>query len=171
MPSLIIIENKIFLIRGFRVMLDSDLAELYGVQTKVLNQAVKRNIDRFPAEFMFQLSDLELDSLRSQFVTSIESKGGRRYNPYVFTEHGVLMLSNVLNSKKAIAVSIQIIKVFNKLREFALSNQELARQLKQLEQTFINYALDNNANIDEIFKQLAYLTDITKPAKIGFKAE
>ena len=120
MPEIIpieIIENKIYVIRGQKIMLDSDLANLYAVETKVLNQAVNRNIDRFPEDFMFQLADSEWETLRSQFVTSKESKGGRRYNPYVFTEYGVLMLSNVLNSKKAVAVSIQIVRVFAKLKE------------------------------------------------------
>jgi len=161
-----IIENKIFLIRGQRVMLDSDLAELYGVETKRLNEAVKRNIERFPAEFMFQLSNNEWDDLRSQFATF--DKVIRKYKPYVFTEYGVLMLSNILNSKKAIAVSIQIIKVFTKLRELALTNKEVFQRLDELERKLISHARDNNADIEELFKQIGYLHDITKPKQIGF---
>lgn len=163
------IENKIFVIRNHKVMIDSDLAKLYGVQTKVLNQAVNRNKERFSENFMFRLSDDEWITLRSQFVTSKENKGGRRYNPYVFTEHGVLMLSNILNSKKAIAVSIQMVNIFIKLRELALGQNELSLQLRELEQRFIQYSRDTNLEIEEIFKQLDYLKDITKPSQIGFK--
>src|SRR5690349_13363716 len=104
--------NKIHFLRGQNVMLDSDLAELYEVETKVLNQAVNRHPDRFPPDFMFQLSDEEWSNLRSQIVTS--SLGGRRYAPKVFTEHGVLMLSSVLNSPKAIQVNIQIVRIFTR---------------------------------------------------------
>jgi phage regulator Rha-like protein len=163
-----IIENKIFVIRDHKVMVDRDLAELYGVGTKVLNQAVKRNKKRFPENFMFQLTDEEWNLLRSQIVTSKELRGGRRYNPYVFTEHGVLMLSNILNSEKAIAVSIQIVNIFIKLRELALGQNEMSIQLRDLEQRFIQYSRDTSLDVEEIFKQLDYLKDITKPTKIGF---
>ncbi|MDD3013167.1 MAG: ORF6N domain-containing protein [Candidatus Gastranaerophilales bacterium] len=169
--SVEIIENKIFVIRDHKVMIDRDLAELYGVQTKVLNQAVSRNKDRFPENFMFQLTDAEWILLRSQIVTSTESKGGRRYNPYVFTEYGVLMLSNILNSKKAVAVSIQIVNAFIKLREMALANNDLAKQLNEIEQRFIQYSRDTNLEIEEIFTQLDYLKDITKPSEIGFRTK
>ena len=111
------IERKIYLIRGCKVMLDSDLAELYQVPTKVLNQAVRRNFDRFPSDFMFQLNEEELENLRSQIVTSKVGRGGRRYIPYAFTEHGVAMLSSVLSSKRAIALNILIIR-----RLFACEN-------------------------------------------------
>jgi hypothetical protein len=164
-----VIEHKIFVIRGQRVMIDRDLAELYGVKTFVLNQAVKRNIGRFPQDFMFQLTDDEWEVLISQIVISNEGRGGRRFNPYVFTEQGVAMLSSVLKSERAIAVNVQIIRTFVKLREFAITHKELAIRLNELEKIFISYAKDNNTNIEEIFKQLAYLTDITKPEKIGFK--
>ena len=164
-----IIENKIFVIRGQKVMLDSDLANLYDVETKVLNQAVNRNMDKFPPDFMFELVQQEWDFLRSQFVTSKERRGGRRYLPKVFTEHGVLMLSNLLNSKKAITVSIQIVRTFVKLRELSLTNKEVFQRLDEFERTLISYARENNANIEEIFQQLGYLHDITKPEKIGFK--
>lgn len=166
-----IIENKIYIIRGHKVMLDSDLANLYGVETKVLNQAVKRNADRFPKDFMFQITDDEWIPLRSQIVTSMESKGGRRYNPCVFTEYGVLMLSNVLNSKKAINVSIQIVRVFAKLKEAALTNNELSQRLDELEKRFINYEKETNVEIEEVFNQLRYLSDGIKPDKIGFKTD
>lgn len=167
-----IIENKIFVIRGHKVMLDSDLAKLYNVETKVLNQAVKRNIKRFPDEFMFQMTQEEFSDLKSQFVTS--SWGGKRKLPYAFTEHGVLMLSSVLNSEKAIQINIQIIKVFNKLRQISLTHKELSGRLDELEKSFINYTKENNIDIEEILLQLKYLTEITQTkqtGQIGFKTE
>lgn len=114
------IENKIYLIRGQKVMLDSDLAELYSITTKVFNQAVKRNLERFPEDFMFQLTDNESKILRSQIVTS--SWGGVRYLPNAFTEHGVLMLSSVLNSPRAIQVNIQIMRIFARIRQMLTDN-------------------------------------------------
>jgi hypothetical protein len=113
-----LIERKIYTIRGAKVMLDSDLADLYQVPTKVLNQAVRRNLDRFPADFMFQLTEEEVENLRSQIVTSSTGHGGRRYQPYAFTEHGVAMLSSVLASKRAISLNILIIRAFVRLREY-----------------------------------------------------
>jgi hypothetical protein len=129
-----IIENKILLIRGKKVMLDSDLALMYGAETKVLNQAVKRNIDRFPEDFMFQLNKNEALNLKSQIVTS--SWGGIRKLPFVFTEQGVAMLSSVLNSKKAIAVNVQIIRTFVKLREMVISNKELRIKIEEMERKY-----------------------------------
>lgn len=126
-----IIEKKIFLIRSMNVMLDKDLAELYGVETRVLVQAVKRNIDRFPEDFMFQLTKEEFENLRSQIVTS--SWGGRRYLPYVFTEQGVAMLSSVLNSKRAIQVNISIMRVFVNIRKLVSANRVMLTKLNQLE--------------------------------------
>ena len=126
------IEKAILLIRGQKVLLDSDLAELYEVETKVLIQAVKRNIDRFPADFMFQLSTAEFDHLRSQSVTS-SSWGGLRRPPYAFTEQGVAMLSSVLRSERAVAVNIEIMRTFVKLRQLIASHSELARRLDDLE--------------------------------------
>ncbi len=131
-----IVEGKILLIRGQKVMLDSDLAELYGVETKVLIQAVKRNINRFPEDFMFQLNNQEVISLRSQFVTSKSGRGGRRYNPYVLTEQGVAMLSSVLNSERAIEVNIMIMRAFVKMREMIVSHKDLARKLEELEKKY-----------------------------------
>jgi len=126
--------SKIYLIRGLKVMLDRDIAELYGVETRVLNQAVRRNIKRFPCDFMFQLTKDEFDNLISQFVTS--SWGGARKMPTAFTEHGVAMLSSVLNSKRAIEVNIQIIRAFNHLRKVIISNKDLINKIKQLEEIF-----------------------------------
>lgn len=129
-----IIEHKIYIFRGKKTMVDSDLAELYGVKTKDLNKTVARNKDRFPEDFMFQLNKEEFEILRFQFGTS--SYGGRRYLPYVFTEQGVAMLSSVLNSKKAIQVNIQIIRTFYKLREMIVSNKELSRKIEDLERKY-----------------------------------
>ncbi len=129
-----IIQNKIFLIRERKVMFDLDLALLYRVETKVLIQTVKRNLRRFPSDFMFQLSKKEYENLRSQFVTS--SWGGRRYLPFVFTEQGVAMLSSVLNSDRAVDVNIQIMRVFIKLREMMISHKDLARKIEDLERKF-----------------------------------
>lgn len=125
------IENKIFLIRGKKVMLDTDLAELYRVETRTLIQSIKRNIERFPEDFMFQLTKEESESLRSQSV--ISKRGGRRYLPYAFTEQGVSMLSSVLNSKQAIQVNIQIMRTFTKLREMIESHKDLRKKIEDME--------------------------------------
>lgn len=127
------IENAIYLIRGEKVMLDRDLALLYEVETKVLNRAVKRNLQRFPSDFMFQLTADEAFVLRCQIGTSNEGRGGRRYLPYVFTEQGVAMLSSVLNSERAILVNIEIMRAFVKLRQLLASNAELSHRLEELE--------------------------------------
>jgi phage regulator Rha-like protein len=132
------IERAILSIRGEKVMLDNDLAELYGVETKVLNQAVKRNIERFPADFMFQLTQEEYDDLvrlRSQFVT-LKRGEHRKYLPYAFTEHGALMLANVLNSERAAQTSVQVVRAFVRLRQMLASNAELARKLAALENKY-----------------------------------
>lgn len=131
------IERKIYVIRGERVMLDSDLAEIYGVTTKAFNQAVKRNLKRFPEDFMFQLTNEEFENLRSQFVTSSSGGyGGRRYLPYVFTEHGALMAANILNSDRAVEASVAVVRVFVKLRQLLQSNQELAKKVEALESKY-----------------------------------
>ena len=129
------IERAILLIRGEKVMLDSDLAEIYGVETKVLNQAVKRNTTRFPPDFMFQLTTEEWESLRSQFVT-LKRGEHRKYLPYVFTEHGALMLANVLNSERAAQTSVQVVRAFVRLRQMLASNAKLARKLEALEKKY-----------------------------------
>ncbi len=140
MPNLIPqerVESKILLIKGQKVMLDRDIAELYGVATKVFNQAVKRNIKRFPKDFMFQLSKAELENWRSQFVTSTPSaKMGLRRRPYAFTEQGVAMLSSVLNSERAILVNIQIMRTFTKLREMLLTHKDLKRKIEAMEKKY-----------------------------------
>jgi len=128
------IEGKIFLIRGMKVMLDRDLAELYGVPTAQLTRQVRRNIDRFPKEFMCQLTKQEFAGLKCHFGTS--SWGGTRKLPYVFTEHGVLMLSSVLSSKRAIQVNIQIMKTFTKLREMIMSHKDLKNKIEAMERKF-----------------------------------
>ena len=127
------IAGKILLIRGQKVILDRDLAELYGVETRVLKQAVRRNIDRFPEDFMFELNKEEFEIWRSQFVTSKSDRKGLRYVPMAFTEQGVAMLSSVLNSDRAIDVNIAIMRAFVKLKEIVSSNKELAAKLEQLE--------------------------------------
>ncbi|MBR1907378.1 ORF6N domain-containing protein [bacterium] len=166
-----VIESKIYIIRNMKVMLDFDLAKLYEVETKRLNEAVKRNIERFPGDFMFQLTKDEWNNLRSQIATANPNVQKIRSIPFAFTEHGTLMLSNVLNSKKAINVSIQIIRVFDKLKQFAISQNELSGRIENLEKAFINYAKGNNENIADMKNAINYLLDITKPSKIGFKTE
>ena len=129
------IERAILLIRGEKVMLDSDLAELYGVDTKRLNEQVRRNLNRFPRDFMFRLTPAEYENLRSQIATS-SSHGGRRYLPYAFTEHGALMLANVLNSERAAQTSVQVVRAFVRLRQMLASNAELSRKLEALEKKY-----------------------------------
>ncbi len=148
-----IIEKKIYLIRGTNVMLDNDLAGLYGVETRVLIQAVKRNIERFPKDFMFQLTKEEFENLRSQIVTS--SWGGRRYLPYAFTEQGVAMLSSVLNSKRAIQVNIAIMRVFVNIRRLVSANKIILTKLNQLE----NKVQSHNKQIRTIFEVIHKQTD------------
>src|SRR6266446_1731499 len=132
------IESAIFFIRDEKVMVDSDLAELYGVETKALNRAVKRNLKRFPVDFMFQLTAEEAATLRCQTGTSKPGRGGRRYLPNVFTEQGVAMLSSVLNSERAVMVNVEIIRAFVKLRQMLASNVELSRRLDELESKYDN---------------------------------
>jgi phage regulator Rha-like protein len=153
-----VIENKIFLIRGRRVMIDFQLAELYRVETKALNRAVRRNLNRFPEDFMFQLDGKENEKLREflryQIGTSKEERrGGRRYLPYVFTEQGVAMLSSVLNSDRAIQVNIAIMRAFVKLREILSTHKELAVKLKELEMRLEKH----DEEIQAIFQAIAEL--------------
>jgi len=126
-----IVMNKIFLLRGQKVMIDDDLAELYGVETRRLNEQVKRNRERFPGDFMFQLTESEFKNLMSQNATS--SWGGRRKLPYAFTEHGVLMLSSVLNSDRAIKVNIQIMRIYVRIREMITLNADILQRLEEME--------------------------------------
>ena len=158
-----LIASKIYLIRGIKVMLDRDLAELYGVETKVLKQAVRRNIDRFPADFMFEMTKSEFENWRSQFVTSKSDRMGLRYKPMAFTEQGVAMLSSVLRSKRAIHVNIQIMRTFTKLREALLDNKDLRKELEELKQL----TEDRFRIVFETLDQL--LTIESKPKKkIGY---
>ena len=131
-----VIASKIYLIRGKKVMLDRDLAFLYGTETRILNQAVKRNIRRFPDDFMFQITEYEVKNWISQIVTSNKEKMGLRKRPLAFTEHGILMLSSVLNSKKAIQVNIQIMRTFTQLRRMLLTNQDLRRKVAEIEKKY-----------------------------------
>ena len=149
-------------------MLDSDLAELYEVQTFRLNEAVKRNIERFPSHYMFQLTKEEYQLLTSQIAISKKGRGGRRTMPYVFTEQGVAMLSSVLNSAKAIQINIKIIDTFVQMRQWALSNKELTKRVADIENYLMNYAKDNNKEIEKIYEAIDLLMDRTKPRKIGF---
>lgn len=162
-----LVMNKIYLIRGQKVMLDRDLAELYGVETKVLKQAVRRNINRFPDDFMFEMNQGELKNWRSQFVTSISDNMGLRYTPFCFTEQGIAMLSSILNSKTAIRVNIQIIRVFTKKRELVLTHKDILLQLKKIEKKLANHDED----ITLIFGYLKQLLNPPQPPRrrIDFK--
>jgi len=159
--------NKIYAMRSEKVMLDQDLAAMYGVETKQLKRQVKRNMDRFPKDFMFELTKKEYENLRSQVGTS--RWGGTRYMPMAFTEQGVAMLSSVLNSKTAIEVNIRIIRVFTKIRQYALTHKEILLQLAKLEKE----VKGNNRDIENIFAVLKELIEKErKPAprnRIGFK--
>jgi len=166
-----VIINKIYSIRGQKVMLDSDLAELYGVETKRLNEQVKRNASRFPDDFMFQLTIQEWENLKSQNATS--SWGGRRKLPYAFTEHGVLMLSSVLNSDRAIAVNIHIMRVYTKLKEMLLIHKDVLVELETIKQKVGS----NSNDIELIFNYLKQFElakqqelDYQNREKIGYKS-
>jgi phage regulator Rha-like protein len=164
--STALIEQRIYLIRGQKVMLDRDLAALYQVQTKNLNKAVKRNLDRFPGDFMFRVAPEEIESLRFQIGTSNTSRGGRRYLPYVFSEQGVAMLSSVLNSKRAVQMNIAIIRVFIKLREAAISQKDLSRRIDSLEHKYQNHDQEIKAVFDAIRRLIS--TPAPSKHKIGF---
>jgi len=160
------IERSILLIRDHKVLLDVDLAALYGVPTKRLNEQVRRNRARFPEDFMFQLTAEEVTSLRSQFATSNKGRGGRRYAPYAFTEQGVAMLSTVLNSERAILVNIEIMRAFVRLRQMLASNAELSRKMDALEKKY-------DAQFKVVFDAIRQLMapPETKKRKIGFLVE
>jgi hypothetical protein len=163
------IENAILLIRGQKVMLDRDLAELYGVETRTLKQAVRRNSKRFPPDFMFELTKEELENWRSQIVISNRDRMGLRYKPMAFTEHGVAMLSSVLNSDRAIDVNIQIMRAFLRLRDMLATQKQLAQKLGELERKFESH----DESIRAIFEAIHQL--MTPPEKarkeIGFKVK
>lgn len=168
MNEVLQIKNLIYTIRGHRVMLDSDLAMLYEVPTHRLNEAVKRNIKRFPPHYMFRLSNEEWESLISQIAISKSNRGGRRFAPHVFTEQGVAMLATVLNSEKAIQVNIQIIDTFVAMRQWAIENKEMAQRLAELEHYFIEHCKDQEQDIRKLYEAIELLMDRTKPTKIGF---
>jgi hypothetical protein len=161
-----LIERSIVLLRSHRVMLDSDLAALYGVTTKRLNERVRRNRSRFPDDFMFRLTAEEIGFLRSQTATSNPGRGGRRYAPYAFTEQGVAMLSTVLNSERAIRVNIEIMRAFVRLRQILASNSQLARKLDALEKKY-------DAQFKVVFDAIRQLMAAPEPKKrkIGFLVE
>ena len=162
------VERRIYLIRGHKVMIDFDLAELYGVPTRELNQRVQRNLKRFPEDFMFQLTNEEAEALRSQFVISKVGRGGRRYLPYAFTEPGVAMLSSVLNSETAIEVNITIMRAFIRLRQMLETNEELNRKFAAV----IRKLSTHDKYFRVVFDELKKLTEQpNSPRKtIGFKA-
>lgn len=170
--SLIAVESvaqRILLIRGQKVMLDADLAELFGVPTKVFNQAIKRNLDRFPPDFMFQLTENEHESLRSQIVTSNTARGGRRYLPFAFTEHGAIMAATILNSPKAVEMSVFIVRAFVQLREMLSTNKEVAAKLLELERKVSSHD-QAIAGVIEAIRQLM-MPAAGKSRPIGFTAD
>ena len=161
--------NRIYVVRGEKIMLDRDLAELYGIETRVLKQAVKRNIERFPKDFMFEMAANEFKKWRENTTLSAADKQGLRYAPFCFTEQGVTMLSCILNSKTAIEVNLRVVRVFVKMREYALTHKEILVQLSKLEKE-VN---GNSKDIENIFMVLKELIEKQqKPLpknKIGFK--
>ena len=160
------VESKILALRGHKVILDNDLAELYGVPVKRLNEQVKRNHQRFPADFMFQINAGELESLRSQNATSKPSRGGRRYAPYAFTEHGAIMAATVLNSERAVEMSVFVVRAFVRLRGMLATNEKLASKIDELE-----HRLDiHDESIQDLLEAIRQLM-LPEPAtgrKIGF---
>ena len=161
------IETKIYEIRGQKVMLDFDLAELYEMETKRLKEAVKRNIERFPADFMFEVTKAEFDSLRSQIASS--KRGGTRYYPFAFTEQGVAMLSSVLNSPKAIHVNIAIMRSFVFIRQYALTHKDLTEKLKELETKYNKQFRDVYEAINYLMQKDKEETEQKGRKRIGFK--
>ena len=168
-----VVLTKIYLIRDHKVMIDKDLAELYGIETKRLKEAVRRNRKRFPEDFMFEMSKEELENWRTQFATSNSERMGLRYPPFCFTEQGVTMLSCVLNSERAIHVNIQIVRVFSRMRELLITNKDILQKLMDLE----SQGLDHDKKISLIFKYLEQLREsaaekqkFNKRPRIGFKS-
>ncbi|WP_264552857.1 ORF6N domain-containing protein [Flavobacterium sp. N2038] len=164
-----IISNKIYFIRGQKVMLDRDLALLYGVETKRLKEQVKRNLNRFPKDFMFELTKTEFENWRSQFATSNSEKMSLRYAPMAFTEHGVMMLSSILKSDKAIQTNIQIMRIFTKVRQMLLDTTEIKVDILQIQKKLENH----DKNIELVFSYLDELTEKkeneSERVKIGYK--
>ena len=171
------ITQSILVLRGHRVLLDTELAALYGVSTKRFNEQVRRNRERFPADFMFQLTDEELAILRSQIATSNASaapgRGGRRYLPYAFTEHGAIMAATILNSSRAVEMSVYVVRAFVKLRELLSSNRELARRFAQLETRLDKKLTEHDQQIAAILSAIRQLMHPPAPKRrgIGFTAD
>ncbi len=165
------IQSKIYEIRGQKVMLDYDLALLYQTETRTLKQAVRRNIDRFPSDFMFELSQLEVQSLRSQIVMSKPGRGGTRHKPFAFTEQGVALLASILNSLKAIEVNIAIVRAFVFIRQYALSHKDLTDKLRKLEARYKRKFKDISAAIQFLLQKDQLATSQQEPKRIGFKTE
>jgi hypothetical protein len=160
------VESRILVLRHQKVILDTDLAELYGVPVKRLNEQVKRNRERFPSDFMFQMTAEEQESLRSQFATSKTGRGGRRYAPYAFTEHGAIMAATVLNSERAVEMSVFVVRAFVRLRELLASNEKLAAKIDELEQRLDTH----DASIQDLIEAIRQLM-LPEPAtgrRIGF---
>lgn len=161
------IVDKIYIIRDQKVMLDRDLADMYGVETKVLKQAVRRNIARFPQDFMFEMTAEELKNWRSQIVTSNSEKMGLRYLPFCFTEQGVAMLSSILGSETAIQVNIQIIRVFTKMKQALIDNKEILLKIEKIEKKLVQH----DEGLETVFKVLKKLLQLPEPKNresIGF---
>jgi phage regulator Rha-like protein len=164
------IEEMIFLVRGLRIMLDSDLAAIYGVKTSALNQAIKRNLNRFPDDFAFRLSSEELNCLMSQIVTSKQRRGGRRKLPWAFTEHGAIMLASLLNSPRAVEMSVSVVRAFVLMREQLTATKELAAKLADLEKQVGGH----DAAIQNLFEAIRQLVEPPMPEnrrQIGFMRE
>lgn len=162
------IERRILMIRGCRVVLDADLAALYGVPTKRLNEQVKRNAERFPDDFMFQLTKEESESLRSQFATSKSGRGGRRSLPYAFTEHGAIMAANVLNSKRAIHMSVYVVRAFVRMRQALITRTDMEKRLAEIEKTLIGH----DAALRDLYEKIRPLLlppPVTPRPRIGFR--
>jgi hypothetical protein len=174
MDEVLPLQNMIHEIRGHKVMIDSDLAALYQVENRSLNQAVKRNLGRFPEDFMFQLTQEEWGALRSQIVTSKEEekRGGRRVAPYAFTEHGILMLSSVLKSDIAIEINIKIMRVFVQMRRYVLSQTGTNEQIVELRKLLLLYIERNDKRVDDIIRALnSFIVSPPVSKPIGFRAD
>jgi hypothetical protein len=162
------IENRILFIRGQKIMLDADLALLYGVTTARLNEQVRRNAERFPPDFLFQLTTHEVVNLRSQFATSSSRTwGGRRYRPYAFTEHGALMAANVLNSPRAVEASVYVVRAFVRLREMIATNKELAQKLRELEQRLEKKLAIHDRAIADLIETIRKMMNPPVPRRRG----
>ncbi len=162
------IERRILMIRGHKVVLDADLATLYGVPTKRLNEQVKRNAERFPEDFVFQLTEEEAASLRSQFATSNRGRGGRRYRPYAFTEHGAIMAANVLNSARAIHMSVYVVRAFVRMRQALFTRADMEKHLAEIEKTLLGH----DSALRDLYEKIRPLLlppPATPRPRIGFR--